>query len=163
MEQIWKKYEALVLYNGGFDTETSEQMLERLREFIRSNGGRILKTERWGLRDMAYAIKRQKRAYYVLIEFAGPAAVSTEFARQMNLIDDIIKFQMVRLADRVEEADLPETEEEISREIPAPGSHAPRSASSEEGGKDSGDASGDSDDSDDSEDGDDSEDSDDEE
>ncbi|HEY6009432.1 MAG TPA: 30S ribosomal protein S6 [Geobacteraceae bacterium] len=118
MEQIWKKYETLVLYNGAMDLPAAEQMLEKLREIVRSGGGKMVKTERWGLRDMAFPIKRCKRAYYTLIEYAGPGTVSTNLGHQMNLIDEVVKFQTVKIADRVNPADLPETEEIVGRELP---------------------------------------------
>lgn len=118
MEQIWKKYETLVLYNGAMDLPAAEQLLEKLREIVRGGGGKMLKTERWGLRDTAFPVKRCKRAYYTLIEYAGPGAVSTNLGHQLNLIDDVVKFQTIRLADRVNPAELPETEEIVGRELP---------------------------------------------
>ena len=111
MAKTWRKYESLILYSPELDTDASEALVERFRDFIRSADGRMLKTERWGVRDTAFEIKGNKKAYYVLLEYAGEGPVSLHLAHQLNLLDMVIKFQTIKLADRVDPDDLPETEE----------------------------------------------------
>jgi small subunit ribosomal protein S6 len=118
MSTPWRKYEILILMDANLGTEGTENLINRCRNFVIDAGGRMLKTERWGIRDMAFEIKRQKKACYVLLEFAGEGKVSTSLAHQLNLIDVIIKFQAVKLAEGVDPATLPEIEEQVSAVIP---------------------------------------------
>ena len=117
MAKTWKKYEVLVLIDADLSLETIEGMIERFREVIRGNQGRVLKTERWGVRNMAFAIKRKQKSYYVLLEFAGEGPVSTALAHQLNLLDTVVKFQIVRVAEGLEPSELPEVEEIIDQPI----------------------------------------------
>ncbi len=131
MAKTWRKYESLILYSAELDTDGSEALLERFREFIRSADGRMLKTERWGLRDMAFEIKHNKKAHYVLLEYAGEGPVSNALHHQLNLLDTVIKFQTIKLEDRVDPADLPETEEIIG-DLEAPAEEAEQAEATEE-------------------------------
>ena len=117
MAKTWKKYEVMVLIDDELSLETIEGMIEKFREVIRANQGRVLKTERWGIRNMAFAIKRHKKAYYAVLEFAGEGPVSTALSHQLNLLDTVIKFQVVRTAEGVEPADLPEKEEIVDQVV----------------------------------------------
>lgn len=113
MAKTWKKYEVMILIDAELGLDTIEGMIERFREIIRSNQGKVLKTERWGIRNMAFAIKRHKKAYYVVIEFAGEGPVSTTLSHQLNLLDTVVKFQIIRNVMGVDPADLPDTEEVV--------------------------------------------------
>ncbi len=118
MATPWRKYEVLILINATIGNDGIENLINKSRGFVTDAGGRMLKTVRWGFRDMAYEIKRQKRAYYVLLEFAGESKVATNLEHQLNLIDEIVKYQVVKLAEGVDSAALPEIEEHISAPVP---------------------------------------------
>lgn len=117
MAKTWKKYEVMVLIDAEQSIETIETMVERFREIIRSNGGKVMRTERWGIRNMAFAIKRHKKAYYVVIEFAGEGTVSTTLSHQLNLLDTVVKFQVIKNADGVDPVDVPDTEEIVDHVV----------------------------------------------
>lgn len=115
MAKTWKKYEVMVLIDADLGLDTIEAMIERFREIIRGNQGRVLRTERWGIRNMAFAIKRHKKSYYVLMEFAGEGPVSIALSHQLNLLDTVVKFQIIKNVQGVDPADLPETEEIVDQ------------------------------------------------
>ena len=70
-------------------TETSTKIIE---EF----GGRIVKSETWGLRTLAYRIAKNRKAHYVMLEIDGPPAAITELERQIAINEDIIRYMTVR-------------------------------------------------------------------
>lgn len=118
MATPWRKYEVLILIDAGLGNDGVEALINKCRGFVTDAGGRMLKTERWGYRDMAYEIKHKKKAYYVLLEFAGESSVATSVEHQLNLIDEIVKYQAVKLAEGVDPAALPEIEEHVSAPVP---------------------------------------------
>lgn len=117
MAKTWKKYEVMVLIDSDLGQDTIDGMIERFREIIRSTGGKVQKTIRWGIRTMAFSIKRKPKAYYAIIEFAGEGPVSTNLSHQLNLLDTVIKFQIVKNADGVDPVDLPDTEEVVDQVV----------------------------------------------
>lgn len=114
MAEKWRRYETLMIFSAELGIEGTEALVQKVRDFITQEGGRILKTERWGLRDLAFELKGHSRGYYLLMEYAGVPRVATEFDRKLNLIDTIVKFQSVKLSKDLDPATLPETEEVIA-------------------------------------------------
>jgi small subunit ribosomal protein S6 len=114
MTEKWRRYETLMIFGAELGTDGTEALIQKVRDFVTQDGGRILKTERWGLRDLAFELKGHSRGYYLLLEYAGLPRVATEFDRKLNLIDSIVKFQSVKLAEDVDPATLPETEEIVA-------------------------------------------------
>lgn len=118
MAKTWRKYETLILIDAGLGMEATEEYINRFREQINGEG-RMLKTERWGVRDMAFEIKHHAKSYYLLLEYAGEGVVSTRLEHELNLLDSIIKFQTVKLAQGLDPEELPTDEENIIPEEPA--------------------------------------------
>ncbi|GAB4273627.1 MAG: hypothetical protein Kow0092_28950 [Deferrisomatales bacterium] len=112
MAEKWRRYETLMIFDPDLGAEATEELVQRAREFVTQEGGRILKTERWGLRDLAFEMKRRHKGYYLLLEFAGLPRAATELDRRLNLIDNVLKFQTIKLEEDVDAASLPEAEEE---------------------------------------------------
>lgn len=80
--------------------ELGEAQVKELAGFfskiITDNGGKIHKTEFWGLRNFAYRIKKSRRGHYILIEMDAPAAALHEMERQMRLHEDVIRYLSMR-------------------------------------------------------------------
>ncbi|MDF1553889.1 MAG: 30S ribosomal protein S6 [Deferrisomatales bacterium] len=116
MTEKWRKYEAMIIFAPEVGTDGAEELVQRAREFVLSQDGRVLKANRWGLRDMAFELKGRSKGYYLLLEFAGLPKVATELDRRLNLLDTVLKFQTIKREDQVDPASLPE---EVVEEPPA--------------------------------------------
>ena len=68
-------------------------------EIIETNGGRVLKTETWGLRSLAYKIAKNRKAHYVMLEFSAPGAVVSELERQTQINEDIIRYLTIKVEE----------------------------------------------------------------
>jgi small subunit ribosomal protein S6 len=71
-------------------------------EIIETNGGKVVKTETWGLRSLAYKIAKNRKAHYVMLEFSGPGAIVAELERQTQINEDIIRYMTISV-DKHEE------------------------------------------------------------
>ncbi len=61
-------------------------------EIIETNGGKVKKTETWGLRSLAYKIAKNRKAHYVMLEFDAPGNVVAELERQTQINEDVIRY-----------------------------------------------------------------------
>jgi small subunit ribosomal protein S6 len=120
MAEKWRRYETLIIFDPESGTEATEGLIRRARDYVTMESGRILKTERWGLRDLAFEVKGRRKGYYLLMEFAGLPRAATELDRRLNMIDAVVKFQTIKLEEEVDPATLPEAEEVISEPAGAP-------------------------------------------
>ena len=66
-------------------------------EIITDNGGKVVKTETWGLRSLAYRIAKNRKAHYVALDLDAPAAAIAELERQSNINEDVIRFLTIRV------------------------------------------------------------------
>ncbi len=66
-------------------------------DIVESNGGKVVKTESWGLRSLAYKIAKNRKAHYVMLEFTAPNNVVAELERQTQINEDIIRYMTIKV------------------------------------------------------------------
>ena len=90
-------YEHVFLARQDISPQQVEALVQSFRTLIEEQGGKIGKTEYWGLRSLAYRIKKNRKAHYELLNIDAPPAAVSELERQMRLSTDIIRFLTVRV------------------------------------------------------------------
>ena len=98
-----RKYETLLLLSPELGTEPRTALLESLKAVVEREGGKMTAEDHWGMRDLAYPVKKQMRGFYFRLEYAGPGALVAELERNIRIAEGIFKFVTVKLADAVEE------------------------------------------------------------
>ncbi|HEY0113415.1 MAG TPA: 30S ribosomal protein S6 [Allosphingosinicella sp.] len=74
-----------------------DALAETATSIIESNGGKVVKTETWGLRSMAYRIQKNRKGHYVALDFEAPTNVVAELERQTQINEDIIRYMTIRV------------------------------------------------------------------
>lgn len=98
-----RKYETLLLLSPELGAEPREALIAGFTAVIERMEGKILAVDNWGMRDLAYPVKKQMRGFYVRLEYGGPSNMVAELERNIRIADGIFKFVTVKLADEVEE------------------------------------------------------------
>jgi len=89
-------YEHVFLARQDLAQAQVDALAENATKIVEELGGKIVKTETWGLRGLAYRIAKNRKAHYVLLEIDGPSAAVVELERQISLNEDIIRYMTVR-------------------------------------------------------------------
>ena len=85
-------YESVFIARQDITSAQVEAMADEFAEIITSAGGSIKKREYWGLRSLAYRIKKNRKGHYVMFNMeAGPEALR-EYERIMGLNEDVLRF-----------------------------------------------------------------------
>jgi len=98
-----RKFETLLLLSPELAAEAREALIATLSGVIGREQGTIAKVDHWGMKELAYPVRKQMRGYYVRFEYDAPPALVAEFERNIRISDGIFKFVTVRLADAAEE------------------------------------------------------------
>ena len=95
-------YEHVVIARQDISAQQAEALNDQLKHLIEENGGHIAKIEYWGLRNLTYRIKKNRKGHYSLLAIEAPAAAVKEMERQLSINEDVLR----TLTIRVEEIDL---------------------------------------------------------
>jgi small subunit ribosomal protein S6 len=90
-------YEHVFLARQDLAQAQVDALAENASKIIQDNGGKVVKTESWGLRSLAYRIAKNRKAHYVMLEIDAPAGVVAELERQTGINEDIVRYMTVRV------------------------------------------------------------------
>jgi small subunit ribosomal protein S6 len=90
-------YEHVFLARQDVSSQQVEAMMKEYSEVIEQGGGKIAKSEYWGLKSLAYKIKKSRKAHYALLNIDAPSAAVMEMERRMGISPDVIRFITVRV------------------------------------------------------------------
>ena len=94
------KYESIYIINPNTDAEGIKGLVEKFNALIESEGGKVIETNEWGMKKLAYPIKKLTQGYYVLVNFEAKPEFIDELERVYKITDDVIKFITVRKEDK---------------------------------------------------------------
>lgn len=101
-----RHYEIIYIVNPNLDNEEYHKLLKKFNDIIENLKGIIIIIQEWGKQRLAYRIKKFYNGVYVLVEFCANPEATIELERNLNLDDRILKFQTVKLADKVDPEEL---------------------------------------------------------
>src|ERR1700754_2926766 len=95
-------YENVFIARQDVPATQVEPLTTQFAELVTAQGGTVSKKEYWGLRSLAFRIKKNRKGHYTLLNIDAPAAAVKELERTMSINEDIIRFLTVRV-DALEE------------------------------------------------------------
>ncbi|HEY6048165.1 MAG TPA: 30S ribosomal protein S6 [Sphingomicrobium sp.] len=90
-------YEHVFLARQDLAQAQVDALAENASKIIGDNGGKVVKTESWGLRSLAYRIAKNRKAHYVMLDLDAPAQAVAELERQSNINEDVIRFLTIKV------------------------------------------------------------------
>jgi small subunit ribosomal protein S6 len=79
-----------------------DTLADSFTQLVADNGGEVRKREYWGLRNLAYRMRKNRKGHYVLLNLSAPPAAVTELERTMRINEDVIRYLTIRV-DELEE------------------------------------------------------------
>ena len=111
-----RSYESVLILKPDIDEPSADEALEKIGEFIKSNGGACLKIEKWGKKRLAYRIRKNRFGIYLNIYHTLDSAKVAALESKYRLFDLIIKFMVLRLTDDELERALGNETEQVEGE-----------------------------------------------
>lgn len=89
-------YEVLYIIDNQTEETAREAVIAKYEELVTAAGGTVEKTDKWGMRKLAYPINDKNDGYYVLMTFSSPAELPKELERQMRISDEVVRYIVIR-------------------------------------------------------------------
>ncbi len=95
-------YEHVFIARQDVSAQQVETLTEEFKTVLENNGGSVAKNEYWGIKTLAYKIRKNRKGHYTLLNIDAPHAAVAEMERQMRLHDDILRFITLRVEEHEE-------------------------------------------------------------
>jgi small subunit ribosomal protein S6 len=96
-------YEHVVLSRPDISPQQVDTLVEDVTKTVQELGGSVSKTEYWGLRNLAYRVRKNRKAHYSLVAIDGPPNVVAELERRQRINEDVLRFKTIRVEEFSEE------------------------------------------------------------
>jgi small subunit ribosomal protein S6 len=92
-------YESVFIARQDISAAQVEALAQKLTAIITEQGGKVTKNEYWGLKNLAYRIKKNRKGHYTLLNIDAPAAAIKEMERNMRIDEDVLRYLTVRVEE----------------------------------------------------------------
>lgn len=92
-------YESVLIARQDLGTSQVNNIVSELSDVIKKEGGEVVKVDNWGLKNLAYRIKKNRKGHYVLMNITAPANAIAEYERIMRFNEDIIRYMTVKVEE----------------------------------------------------------------
>lgn len=101
-----REYETIYILRPDVDNEKAEQIVARLKDVVSRLDGTLTKLDNWGKRKLAYPIQKNSRGIFVYLKYVGFNDLVAELERNLRLLDEVVRFQTVLLAEDIDPASV---------------------------------------------------------
>ena len=91
------KYESMLIARQDLGQSQVNDIVATLSDAVKKEGGEVVNVDNWGLKTLAYRIKKNRKGYYVVLNISAPANAIFEYERLARLNEDIIRFMTVKV------------------------------------------------------------------
>ena len=95
-------YEHVFLARQDASAQQVEELTAQMTGIVEGLGGKVTKTENWGVRSLTYRMNKNRKAHFVLLNIDGPSAAISEVERQERISEDVIRYLSVRVDEHEE-------------------------------------------------------------
>ncbi len=112
-----RRYETIYILRPSLGEAEITTVIENTNKIITEAGGTIIDMNKWGMKKLAYLIKKESQGYYVYCDYATSPEAVTELERKFRIDDSVLKYMTVKLADSISAEGVAAATSEIEQKI----------------------------------------------
>ena len=113
------KYESVLIARQDLGASQVNSLVSDLSEVLKKEGGEVVKVDNWGLKNLAYRIKKNRKGHYVLLNIVAPAKAIFEYERLVRLNEDVIRYMTIKVDEFNNEMSSDEDVAAVEAEVEA--------------------------------------------
>lgn len=94
-----RAYETMIIFDTGLDDTAVQGLLARVSELVQAGNGKVVSTDKWGRRRLAFEIAKRVEGYYVVLQIVTEATNLDEMDRMLRIADSVVRHKTLRLPD----------------------------------------------------------------
>lgn len=98
-----RRYESIYILHPTMSEDEVTAAIDNTNAILATDGGQVISLDKWGLRTLAYEIKKEVQGYYVYCDYATDPTNVSELERKFRIDDSVLKYMTVKLADSIDE------------------------------------------------------------
>lgn len=91
-----RTYETMFIVSPALEADAVDKIVAKFEELIKKMKGKVINTDRWGLRKLAYPILNLNEGHYVVMGFEGEPKTAAELNRVFKITDEVIRFMIIK-------------------------------------------------------------------
>ncbi len=103
-----RRYETIFILRPNAGEDEINRVVESTSKIILDEKGTIIELEKWGMKKLAYLIKKESLGYYVYCDYAGTPAAVAEIERKFRIDDSVLKYMTIKTAASITEEGIQE-------------------------------------------------------
>lgn len=109
-----RRYETIYILRPSLNEEEINSLVERTNGIITAPGGQIIELDKWGMRKLAYYIKKESQGYYIYCDYAGTPEAVSEMERKFRIDDAVLRFMTVKKAESISAEEISQATAQIA-------------------------------------------------
>lgn len=109
-----RHYETTYILRPNLGEEQFTEIIERTNAIVQDDNGSVIDVDRWGLKKLAYEIKKETQGYYICMNYAAPGTTVQEIERIFRIDDRVLRYLTVKLAEEINESGIDQEKEKIA-------------------------------------------------
>jgi len=115
-----RRYETIYILRPNLGEEEISKVIESTNQIILDEQGTIIELNKWGMKKLAYLIKKESLGYYIYCDYAGTPAAVSEIERKFRIDDSVLKYMTIKTAAAISDEQIQQAIGDVSaREIEA--------------------------------------------
>lgn len=98
-----RRYETIYILRPTMSETEITAVIDNTNTILGADGGQMISLDKWGLRTLAYEIKKEPQGYYIYSDYASEPANVIEMERKFRIDDSVLKYMTIKLADSIDE------------------------------------------------------------
>jgi small subunit ribosomal protein S6 len=98
-QRLAREYELVYILRPTVGPSEARKVSDRIRDIVDRSGAKLTKVDNWGKRKLAYPIRKHTRGIFVLVKFVGFGGLVAELERNLKILDDVVRWQTIRLEE----------------------------------------------------------------
>jgi len=108
-----RRYETIFILRPTLAEKEIDNVVDNTSTIINDDGGSIIELDRWGMRQLAYLVKKEKQGFYVFVDYCTTPQSVAEIERKFRIDDSVLKYMTVKISESLSEEELASAKGEV--------------------------------------------------